>query len=248
MTGLYRIAEKNIEICSLHEWVHTLCREYRVEGQVDLRVEIVSEDIAHERRVSEEDFSDAYLESLAVLRKIVEAMPAWDTILFHSSAIEVDGVVYLFAAPSGTGKSTHARLWRELLGDRAHTINDDKPFLRITDEGVTVFGTPWNGKHALGENCSAPLRAICFLSQAKENAIHAATRDEIYFNLLDQIYRPYSAEALAKTLVLIDRLCAHTAFYRLECNMDPDAARLSYTTMSGSTAAPELLIHEGENP
>jgi serine kinase of HPr protein (carbohydrate metabolism regulator) len=60
-------------------------------------------------------------------------MPYYDTFLFHGSAIAVDGVGYLFTAKSGTGKSTHARLWRELLGARAVMVNDDKPLLRVTE-------------------------------------------------------------------------------------------------------------------
>ena len=236
MTGLYRIAEKNIEISSLYDSVHSLCRDYRTEGVPDLCVKTGPDEIAYERSVSEGGFSDAYLENLAVYRQIVEAMPAWDTVLFHSSAIAVDGVGYLFTAPSGTGKSTHARLWRELLGERAQMINDDKPLLRIKEDGATVFGTPWNGKHRLGENSSAPLRAVCFLEQARDNAIRRVDKDEIYFKLFDQVYRPMKPEALAKTIVLVDRLCTQTAFYRLDCNMDPEAARLSFTSMSQDPA------------
>ncbi len=238
MTGLYRIAEKNIEISSLYDEVHRHCRDYRTEGTADLRVKIEPGDIAYERSRAGEESPDAYLELLAVYRQIADAMPAWDTLLFHSSAIAVDGVGYLFAAPSGTGKSTHARLWRELLGDRARMINDDKPLLRIAENGVMVFGTPWNGKHRLGENSSVPLRAVCFLTQAKDNAIRRVDRNEIYFTLFDQIYRPRNAEMLAKSMVLIDRLCAQTPFYRLECNMELDAARLSYTAMSQDPVPP----------
>lgn len=236
MTGLYRIAEKNIEISSLYPAVHTLCRDYRAEGVPDLRVQTRPEDIAFERSLAEESFSDGYLEMLAVHRQIVDAMPAWDTLMFHGSAIAADGFCYLFTAPSGTGKSTHARLWRKLLGDRARMINDDKPLLHVGEDEIRVYGTPWNGKHALGENSSAPLRAICFLERAAENSIRRVTWDEVLFQMIGQIYRPRTTEALARTMVLADRLCARTPLYRLACNMEPDAARLSFETMSGSTA------------
>ena len=66
----------------------------------------------------------------------------------------------MFTAPSGTGKSTHARLWREAFGERVVMINDDKPLLLVRPEGVTVYGTPFRGKHGLGGDRSAPLRAI----------------------------------------------------------------------------------------
>ena len=236
MTGLYRIADKNIEISSLYPTVHTLCRGYRTEGVPDLRVQAGPGDIAFERSMTGESFSEGYLEMLAVHRQIADAMPAWDTLMFHGSAIAADGFCYLFTAPSGTGKSTHTRLWRELLGDRARMINDDKPLLHVGEGGVTVYGTPWNGKHSLGENSSAPLRAICFLERGKENVIRRVTRDEVLFQMIGQIYRPRTAEALARTMALADKLCARTALYRLSCNMEPDAARLSFETMSESAA------------
>ncbi len=233
MTGLYRIAETNIEIISLYAQVHDLCRDYRAQGAPELTVRVTAAGIARERAADDgAGHSDAYLETLAVYRQIAEAMPARDTLLFHGSALAADSVGYLFTAPSGTGKSTHARLWRELLGGRVRMINDDKPLLRLGPEGVTVFGTPWNGKHRLGENASAPLRAVCFLEQAAENAIAPLSGAEVWPLLLAQAYRPEDRTALHKTLALLDRLCAQLRFYRLRCNMEPEAAALAYQTIS----------------
>ena len=231
MRGLYRIAEKNIEIVSLFEDVQELCRDYRTEGEAELRVTVTPEEIALEREKADRAYPDAYLETLAVYRKIAEACPAWDTLLVHGSAVAADGEGYLFAAPSGTGKSTHARLWRELLGERAVMINDDKPLLRI-GERVTVFGTPWNGKHRLGENTQVPLRAVCFVERAPENTIAPIGAEEAWPRLLAQTYRPENAAAMRKTLRLLDELSRRVRFYRLRCNMDPSAAELSYQTMS----------------
>ena len=139
MTGLYRIAETNIEIISLYAQVHDLCRDYRAQGAPELTVRVTAAGIARECAADDgAGHSDAYLETLAVYRQIAEAMPARDTLLFHGSALAADGVGYLFTAPSGTGKSTHARLWRELLGGRVRMINDDKPLLRLGPEGVVL--------------------------------------------------------------------------------------------------------------
>ncbi len=59
-------------------------------------------------------------------RKLAESLLEYGVLLFHGSSVAVDGFGYIFAAQSGTGKSTHARLWRELLGERAVMVNDDK--------------------------------------------------------------------------------------------------------------------------
>ena len=232
MTGLYRIAGKTVEIVSLHDKVHRLCREYRAEGTAELSLRVAEEDIAYERAHADRAYSDAYLETLAVYRQLAEAMPRWDTLLLHGSALAADGVGYLFTAPSGTGKSTHARLWREYLGERAVMINDDKPLLHVGENEITVYGTPWNGKHHLGSNTSAPLRAVCFLEQAAENRITPLAAAQAYPRLLAQAYRPQDGAALKKTLALLDRLCSRVRFYSLCCNMEPEAARISYETMS----------------
>ena len=170
---------------------------------------------------------------IAVYRKIAEQMPSFDTVLMHGSCVAVDGEGYLFSAKSGTGKSTHTRLWREVFGDRAVMINDDKPLIRIADGGAVIYGTPWNGKHHLGTNCGVPLRAICLLERAEQNCIRRITAAEAYPYLVQQIYRPADAAAMRKTVQLIDRLSGSVALWRLGCNMDPEAARVAYQAMKG---------------
>lgn len=143
MKGVYRLAEKNIGIASMYEAVHEQCVSYRSAGLLDFSITTTQMDINFEReKTAHEDgiagiparaFSDAYLETLAVYRKIAEKMPEYDTFLFHGSAIAVGGEGYLFTAKSGTGKSTHTRLWRELLGNRVVIVNDDKPLIRVTE-------------------------------------------------------------------------------------------------------------------
>ena len=242
MEGTYRIADHVIRIRTLYAQMHREAAAFASAGAADFAVEITQRDIDFERVRSAETAqregrdgsgaTDAYLETLAVYRRIAERMPQDDTVLFHGSAIAVDGQAYLFTAKSGTGKSTHARLWREMLGERAVMINDDKPLLHIGAEGAAVFGTPWNGKHRLGTNGSAPLRAICILERGEENQIREIDMDEMLPKLLLQAYRPMNTEALERTLYLIDQLGRCVKFFRLGCNMDISAAELSYIKMS----------------
>ncbi|MBQ6452321.1 MAG: hypothetical protein IJJ29_10405 [Solobacterium sp.] len=234
ITGNYRIADKNIRIISGYDRIHEMSRLYRYSGEPDLIIEISEEDLRKERDRADGQYSDAYLETLAVYRKIAEVMPSWDTLLIHGSAVCADGAGYLFTAKSGTGKSTHAGLWRKLLKERVQMINDDKPLLHIGKDAVTVYGTPWNGKHHLGGNISAPLKSICFLEQAADNHIVKLAKAEAYPLLLQQVYRPAEREMLMKTLQLLDILQERVSFYRLSCNMELSAAELSYSVMSGS--------------
>jgi hypothetical protein len=151
----------------------------------------------------------------------------------HGSVVAVDGAAYMFTARSGTGKSTHAALWRKLLGDRAVMVNDDKPLVSVEDGLAVVYGTPYNGKHRLGSNISVPLKAVCVLERGDTNVITGIGRQQAYPVLLQQIYRPADRKAFVRTLELIDELTKSVKFYKLKCNMDISAAELSYNTMKG---------------
>ncbi len=240
--NVYEFAGHAVEIRSLHPQIHTMCAKYRTDRLPELVLSVSQGDIDRERRQFEEKkapgdaqgpgYSDEYLETLAVYRKLAESLIERGILLFHGSAVAVDGACYLFAARSGTGKSTHARLWRELLGDRVVMVNDDKPLLSISGTGATVWGTPWDGKHHLSSNISVPLRAICFLERGAENRIQAISAREGWPGLWRQCYRPAEPEKLRRTVALLDTLSKNTRLYRLRCTPDIQAARVAYEAMS----------------
>ena len=210
----------------LNQKVPALADLYLPDGTITM------DDIEYERsRAESGNWSDKYLEELAVYRKICEKMPYYDTILFHGSVIAVDGYAYMFTATSGTGKSTHAALWRKLLGERAVMVNDDKPLLHI-GETTTAYGTPYDGKHRLSSDISVPLKAVCILERSSENHIETISKSDAYPMLLQQVYRPNDVFALRKTLTLLDKMACNVKFFRLGCNMDISAAELSYGFMS----------------
>lgn len=246
-TRLYRIAEQNILITSIHDRVHEYCKEYLAEDDVPLekclRVCTSQADIEYEREQSAREdqtegrkvreWSDDYLEELAVYRSIAEQMPDHNTFLLHGSAVCVDGEAYLFTGRSGIGKSTHVRLWQELLGGRLTVINDDKPLVRLKENQAVIYGTPYNGKHRSGNNISAPLKAICMLGQAEHNHIEQISKKDAFPLLLQQSYRSANPETMPKIILLVSRLADLVQFWKLDCNMDISAARLSFNTMSG---------------
>ena len=241
MIGTYRFAEWNVQIDSLHQEVQDYCVAYKTDAAPDFCVKTTEEEIRRERELSAEEnaregisvieYSDGYLEELAVYRRIAERMPSMDTILFHGSVIAVDGEAYIFTAKSGTGKSTHTRLWRQHFGDRAVMVNDDKPLIRITGDGAIAYGTPYNGKHRLGAPISAPVKAICILERDRTNHIEPISKSDAFMQLIQQTYRPQDGYTMAKTLQLLDRLASSVKLYRLGCNMDPEAAIVSYQGM-----------------
>ncbi len=181
--------------------------------------------------ISPRHFSDAYLETLAVYRQISEQMLDYGILLFHGSVVAVDGRAYVFTAKSGTGKSTHTRLWRTLLGSRAIMVNDDKPLLRVAEDGVTAFGTPWDGKHHLSSNIAVPVQAICILERGEQNRIWEMDARDAWPMLMQQSYRSGSPQKLAHTMNLLDQMAAKVNLYHMACNMQISAAEMSYQKM-----------------
>ena len=172
--------------------------------------------------------SDGYAEFIALHRKISDAMLRREILLFHGSTVEVDGRAYLFTAPSGTGKSTHARLWGEVLGERMAYVNDDKPFLRFegTSGPIIACGSPWMGKHGLGSSACAPLAAVVRIVQAPHDRIERLSPEDAFEPLFAQAHRPKSPEGLAASMRLVAALCENVPAYRLECTPTLEAARL----------------------
>ena len=204
------------------------CTEYLTDDAADVEVAVTKDDIAVEAAASEFEYSDKYYETLAIYRKIAEALIPRDILLVHGSAVSVDGKCYLFTGPSGIGKSTHAALWEKMLDDKVTIINDDKPLIKISSEGCEVFGSPWSGEQNINTNTSAPLKAICFIEQSETNEIYQIEKSDAVELLVPQIYKSEDKENVNKTLELTDLLLRKTDFYLLKCNTDISAARISY--------------------
>lgn len=245
------LAGEVIGVSALHEELRAFCKDYLTDASASFHVEITPADIAFEREKSCREaameglapggYSDAYLETLAVYRKIAERLMDRDTLLFHGSCISVDGEAYLFTARSGTGKSTHTQLWQKQFGSRAVIINDDKPLLKLEKSGVTAYGTPWDGKHRRSANIACPLKAICILTRSEKNRIQRIDKKTALPMLYQQSYRPANPAALGKALALVDRLGSSVPLYRLGCNMEPEAAQVAYDGMNQYT-------EQGERP
>lgn len=240
-----RIADLVVRVHPLHAQIAQLCRDYIAcdadpEALVDFDVRVTQADINFERDMATEgtDWTDAYLETLAVQRAIANRLPGQHRLLAHGAVIEFEGRAYLFTAPSGTGKSTHIRLWRQYLGDAVRVINGDKPFVHIPEcreELPVVYGTPWAGKEGWQCNDSASLAGIVLLSRSEPGAssIHPASAASNLDKIMRQIYFPPDAGAAALTLGLLDAMFARVPVYELACDMSEGAVRASFEGLTG---------------
>ncbi|MDO4804362.1 MAG: hypothetical protein Q4A32_06045 [Lachnospiraceae bacterium] len=241
VTFTISLAEVPVAVSVLYPSTKNFCRDYLTDKEPICSVNISRQDVGSERQRAEAQraregasqrhvFSDAYLETLALYRKL--ALPLLDcgAFIFHGSVLAVDGRAYLFTAPSGTGKTTHTRLWMDQIPGAA-VLNGDKPLLRVTEREILACGTPWQGKENYGCNMICPLEAVCILQRSGENHIEPVTMSEALAVLIQQTHRPEQPEALCRTLDLVGRMGSRVKLYRLGCNMEPEAAWVSYEGM-----------------
>ena len=153
-------------------------------------------------------------------------------IAIHSSTIVSEELGILFLGESGTGKSTHTRLWRENI-EGATLLNDDSPIVRIIDNEVRVYGSPWSGKTACYKNEYYPVAGFCRLTQAPHNKIKRLQPLLAIGALL-----PSCPPIFAHDEYLQDRICStigvivkSVGVYRLECLPNSEAAELSFNTI-----------------
>ena len=176
------------------------------------------------------------MERATIQRKVADRLLSQNTLMLHGSTVSVDGRAYLFTAPCGTGKSTHTRLWRELFGDRAVMVNDDKPFLQITNDCILAYGSPWSGKHGLATNVCVPLQGICLLHRGTENLIGPIEPQRGIAVLRHQLHAPTDDLLQQQSLVLLDMLAEKVPLWEMSCNKEPDAAKVSYSAMSSTSS------------
>ena len=223
-----KIADLPIGIDNRYAHVAHLAKDYLTDEEPLFTVCATDAEIEAERAVSERDFPAGYLEAVVVYRNIAARLPEYDAIVFHGAVLNLDGEAYAFTAKSGVGKTTHTRLWLKLFGDRVHYLNGDKPVIRFIDGVPYACGTPWQGKENYGVNERAPLRGIAFLDRGIINTATAAKADEVMLRLVSQVYIPKSSAQALAAMGICDRILSSVRLVDLKCNMEPEAAEVSY--------------------
>lgn len=240
-----KIAGHTASVTSLFESTPQYFLPYLTEDPAEFSITVTGENIAFEQADLLEEahrdgfrprvFTDPFLERAAIQRAFAEYLFDFDILLLHGSAIAVDGEGFLFTAHSGTGKSTHTRLWREVFGNRACMVNDDKPFLALRPDGVWLYGSPWSGKHGLDSNICVPLKGICLLQRGTENRIGPACPEALLPMLQKGAYAPMDTAKHPRFLRLTEELARQVPLWKMACNKNPDAPMVAWQAMGNIT-------------
>lgn len=227
-----KFADLTVEIENRYPYVEKLCEKYLSDGEPDITIRVSEEEIIAAR--DGERFEDGYLEGICAYRTLCRAIPAFDAFMLHAATFTIDSHAYGLCADSGTGKSTHVRLLKGLLGPRMDIVNGDKPIIRFSEDGTPIaYGTPWCGKEGWGKNRHAPLKAIVFLERSVENRIERISPKDAARRIMHQLIRPEEPEMALKMMELVDRMLNSCDLWLLGCNISEEAAILSSKTITG---------------
>ncbi len=195
---------------------------YKCEGVAAFTARCTDSQIEKELALSEIKVP-AYCENACICRSVAEQIIDYDRLLFHSAVVEIGGKAIAFAAKSGTGKSTHVKLWLKNFAD-CKILNGDKPFFAYDSDGFTVYGSPWQGKENYGYNGKARLCGICFLTRSKENKVRKMSPEEAFGKAFLQVSFPQEVGHRLRITELLHTLTKSVPCYELFCNMEDNAA------------------------
>ena len=243
MTFQIVLADKTIEINSLYKKVYDYCKKYVITNKdqpaSDIIITVTKQNLECEKQINNNNdqvddntaiFSMDYLEVLFVLRQISLAMLSFNTFLMHGAVVSTKGSGYMLTAPSGVGKTTRTHLWIQNIPDSI-VVNGDKPLIKVTDDSVFAYGTPWCGKEGWNNKVSVPLKAIYFIERAdkdEDNKIEKISFADSFYTLLMQTYRPNDRNALNKTLQLLKAMDGKVQFYKFRGTPTAQAIRMAY--------------------
>ena len=156
----------------------------------------------------------------------------YDTMLVHASVISWADGGYMFLGKSGTGKSTHSRLWLENIPETS-LLNDDNPVIRMVDSKAYVYGSPWSGKTHCYKNEMYPLKAVVRLSQAPFNRIAALAPLQAFASLMPACSsKRWDSRSMAALHKSVEKVISAVSCYHLQCLPDADAVSVCHSTVA----------------
>lgn len=226
---ILKIAGLVIEVKTRYKYTFDMCHDYLYDGDEKplFTVFATNEELLEEQQRTPE-FPIDIIENTCVYKNICREILKYNAIFIHSAAISVNGFGYMFSADSGTGKTTHMNLWLDKFGADAFVINGDKPILRLIDDKIYVFGTPWCGKEGLNKNIGVEVKAFYILKRAAQNlAVKVNNREALLF-IITQTQIPNDTGLMSKMYDMLSTFISKIPVYQLSCNMEKEACEVAY--------------------
>lgn len=227
-----RIAELNIKFLNKYKTLYLANENFIVNTEdYDITISVSDDEILNERNKSKIIQSNGYFENICACRNLCLQFAYYNAFLFHSAFFRVENRGIALAARSGTGKTTHLMLWKNLLNDELVIINGDKPIFRRINNKFIGYGTPWCGKEHYGANICAPITDICFIKRNEINYVQRLEKNEALNLIMQQIFLPYDRKAMQNVLSELKLFIEQCNLWSIYCNTDIDAARIAYDSI-----------------
>lgn len=236
---IIQLAGVNIGIYLRNSLLQECFEEFVVDATYEYEVRTSEQRLDSERellarRFPNMRFNDVDIERNALYRDISQILLKENVLMIHGVLINHCDEGYLFTAPSGTGKSTHANLWLQEFPKTTSIINGDKPLLKLTDEGVIAYGSPWKGKENIGSNEEIKLKNVCRLTRGIDNTIKSLEWNGYTLSwMLAQSNIPGYKNNFRKRIDWLNNAAHFLNFFELKCNQNNDAAVVSRHGMNG---------------
>ena len=226
------------------------CREadrlfarYETDEPVDERVVITEEDLTRtfikicDYRFRKHPGWKKNEENLvfdATHEKMCPLLLKHNVLTFHGAGVEVDGRGYAFLAPHYTGKTTHVRYWQEYFGERAALIDEDKFFVKVSDDEIYIYGSGWASGSKPGMVDGVPLAAVVGIARGDENEIERADVTEAVRLVMRHSYRPEDPLQMMHRFGIADSLVKRIPFASLKCVKSISSVPVAYEYLKGA--------------
>ena len=209
----------SVTVCVIHK-----NREHRFNVSADRK--IVSSDLTLTQQY-ENHFLSYFLRTTFGMASANQR-----TIKLHASVIEKDGKALVFMGKSGTGKSTHSRLWQEFVPG-CSLLNDDEPIVRVMDDGsVRIYGAPWSGSTPCYRNEFAEVAAFVRLYQSPENKLTKLKGLNAFASVFQSAAILRSDNENREFVIsTVNDMLKQVPIYRLDNRPDHEAVSLTETLM-----------------
>lgn len=162
---------------------------------------------------------------VALGKSVLHAMPVFGGITFHASCIKYREEAVMFAAPSEGGKSTQSALWKKYLSDVQY-INDDTPIIKKKNGCYHAFGTPWAGTSGINNNIHAPVKALVYIKQGKENKLYKMDDKESIIRAMRSVRTQFFSPQKERQIKILFDFIRSVPVYELTCDMSREAVML----------------------
>lgn len=224
--SIYSFAGLIIKMNTKYKYTKNLADIYKLNSNKKADIDITLKDDFLKKKINEHlNTKPEIIEHIYLSYKFSVLSLPYNCVSFHASGIKYKNKAFLFAGTTGVGKSTHTNLWQQEFGkENVKIINDDRPVIRIYNNKVFAYGTPFSGGTNLNLNIKAPVGGIVFLEKSNKNFIKKLSPKEAIPLFLENTIRKWLTENQTKKLLnLIEEIITQTPCYYMECTKSKEA-------------------------